>query len=188
MKIEGVEAQLSKDDIEVIEKYSKVGCAVHLGVLNGGSCIIAAKYAVHVIGIDVFENIGAISDECNKEHYTKDFKEFQNTFCKVSHDLLRYDNIKLVKEMPSVGSFFFAPLVVNSLFIDVDHSYEGVKTDYETWFDRISKSGYIMFHDSDKSSIWQGVYKFVEELKKNDKRVEFVEIGGSVSVFRKVEE
>jgi hypothetical protein len=36
---------------------------------------------------------------------------------------------------------------VRFLFIDADHSYEGVKADFETWSPQVVPGGYIVFHD-----------------------------------------
>ncbi|BBO79781.1 hypothetical protein DSCO28_03470 [Desulfosarcina ovata subsp. sediminis] len=47
------------------------------------------------------------------------------------------------------------------LFIDGDHSYEGVKKDFEMWSPFIVKSGIIAFHDV---TVWNGVTRFYRQL------------------------
>lgn len=48
------------------------------------------------------------------------------------------------------------------LFIDGDHSYDGVKKDYYNHVEFVKKGGYIIFHDTDS---YPEVGKFVNELK-----------------------
>lgn len=39
-------------------------------------------------------------------------------------------------------------LPIDFLFIDADHSYEAVKADWNEWFPKVKKGGYIGLHDS----------------------------------------
>lgn len=50
---------------------------------------------------------------------------------------------------------------IRVLFIDGDHSYDGVKADFEAWSRFVWKSGAVAFHDCD---IEPGVTRFVKEL------------------------
>jgi predicted O-methyltransferase YrrM len=72
---------------------------------------------------------------------------------------------------------------VDFLFIDGDHSYEGVKKDFEMYSPLVRKGGIIAFHDiipdyytryGIKTGSWAGeVYKFWNEVKE---RYEYLEI------------
>ena len=56
------------------------------------------------------------------------------------------------------------------IFIDGDHSYDGVKKDFEMYKSLLSPRGYIVFHDIDPNHIFKGdagggdVWKFWEDL------------------------
>jgi cephalosporin hydroxylase len=73
---------------------------------------------------------------------------------------------------------------VNFLFIDGDHSYEGVKKDFEMYSPLVRKGGIIAFHDiipdyytryGIKTGSWAGeVYKFWNEVKKRYEHLEIV--------------
>jgi len=52
---------------------------------------------------------------------------------------------------------------IDLLWIDGDHRYEAVKTDFELFSLQIKKGGYIIFHDSDM----EGVAKCIAEMDKN---------------------
>jgi cephalosporin hydroxylase len=55
------------------------------------------------------------------------------------------------------------------IFIDGDHSYEGVRRDFELYQDLLSPRGYIVFHDIDPEHIFRDgaggeVYKFWQDI------------------------
>jgi Methyltransferase domain len=81
---------------------------------------------------------------------------------------------------------FFVPqnITIDMLFIDGDHSYEGVKLDFELYSKLLSPKGIILIHDTDQdyeSSLiisedakkthhrFDGPSKFIQELQKNPK-------------------
>lgn len=47
------------------------------------------------------------------------------------------------------------------VFIDADHSYEGVKQDIESWSPKVKKGGWITGHDY--APYWRGVVRAVDE-------------------------
>jgi cephalosporin hydroxylase len=44
------------------------------------------------------------------------------------------------------------------IFIDGDHSYEGVKRDFELYKQLLSPRGYIAFHDIDSNHVFKDIY------------------------------
>lgn len=67
---------------------------------------------------------------------------------------------------PSVKASSYVPdKFLDFAFIDADHTYEGCKTDLETWFPKVSKGGYLCGHDYDHDVYTQwGVKKAVDEF------------------------
>ncbi len=58
---------------------------------------------------------------------------------------------------------------VDFLFIDGDHSYEGVKTDFEMYSPLVKKGGIVAFHDiapGPEENVG-GVPRFWEKIKRN---------------------
>ena len=55
------------------------------------------------------------------------------------------------------------------IFIDGDHSYEGVHKDYEHWKDAVKIGGHLLFHDCYRFS--PGVFNIYEEIKKRDQHL-----------------
>lgn len=55
---------------------------------------------------------------------------------------------------------------VDVLFIDGDHSYEGCKTDIDSWYPHMAEHGVMLFHDCDRSSpgVVKAVHEFADKL------------------------
>lgn len=51
----------------------------------------------------------------------------------------------------------------NFVFIDGDHTYEGVRADFELYSPMLETSGYLVFDDY-RSESWPGVQRFVDEV------------------------
>ncbi|HNO79502.1 MAG TPA: class I SAM-dependent methyltransferase [Phycisphaerae bacterium] len=56
---------------------------------------------------------------------------------------------------------------IRVLFIDADHSYEGVRDDFENWHSHVAPGGLIIFHDHH----FPGVKRFIEKTLRDDPRV-----------------
>jgi predicted O-methyltransferase YrrM len=56
---------------------------------------------------------------------------------------------------------------IELLFIDADHTYDGVKADYENWEPFLNVGCYIAFHDANGS--WESVTKLVNEVMSSGK-------------------
>ena len=67
---------------------------------------------------------------------------------------------------------------IDFLFIDGDHSYDGVKKDYLMYSKLVNKGGVIAFHDiakDDQPNKVCGVHKFWNEIKSDYKHKEFID-------------
>jgi predicted O-methyltransferase YrrM len=62
---------------------------------------------------------------------------------------------------------------VDFLFIDGDHSYEGVKSDFQMYRDLVSNNGLIAFHDIVNEE-WPGVGRFWREIKPRFETTEII--------------
>ncbi len=93
---------------------------------------------------------------CRASEYFKKFG-VENTVT-----FLVEDSIEAAKRYDD-GSF-------RMVFIDCDHTYEGVKSDFEAWESKIGEGGELAFHDSDLdgkkkgTGVYQNVKGFLAEL------------------------
>ena len=76
------------------------------------------------------------------------------------------------------------------LFIDGDHSFEGVHRDFESYKNKISKNGVIAFHDARifdqgwTTKEW-GPVKFIDKFIRGNKEWEIVEETDSLVLVKK---
>ena len=118
--------------------------------------------------IDACNGIGGPNDLENQESF------FNTTF---------YPRlIKSTSEDAYYNFFVLQDIKIDFLFIDGDHSYEGVKKDFELYSKLLNENGVIMIHDTDSNYEtnliisedakkdhygFDGPAKFVKELQKN---------------------
>jgi len=64
---------------------------------------------------------------------------------------------------------------IDFLFLDGDHSYEGVKKDYEMYSPLVRTGGLVAFHDNKptESNTWSGVIPFWKEMREKTNAAEF---------------
>jgi len=131
------------------------GVIVEIGSHRGRSAAYmaaAAKTNVTIYCIDLWKNdkdLRFVSDD-------NDLKMFWSLF----DDLGLRENIVALQGKSEVFAHSWE-FGINLLFIDGDHSYDGVKSDYIAWYPHVRDGGVIAFHDYHKN--WPGVIRFVDE-------------------------
>jgi len=137
------------------------------GIFEGNSDInwgdIGATYLV-----DACNGIGGFNDLENENSFFR--RVFSPRFIKETSENAYYN--------------FFVPqdIRIDVLFIDGDHSYEGVKLDFELYSKLLSPKGVVILHDSDENysnsliisedskkdhHSFDGPARFTKELQKN---------------------
>lgn len=75
--------------------------------------------------------------------------------------------------------------IVGGAFIDGEHSYDGVKRDFEFWYDHVAPGGWMAFHDMlQDPTAANGSSRFFRDLCE-DPRVVLRSHVGSLAVFTK---
>jgi hypothetical protein len=105
-----------------------------------------------------------VVDACNG---VGGYKDFEN-----EHSFLRKVFVPRFIKSTSVDAFydFFIrqDIKIDFLFIDGDHSYEGVKKDFELYSTILSEKGIIMLHDTDGE--YEETFIVSEDAKKDHHR------------------
>jgi predicted O-methyltransferase YrrM len=70
------------------------------------------------------------------------------------------------------------------IFIDADHSYFGISSDYKTYEDKIKDDGIFIFHDY--GDMWTGIKKFCDEMIAT-KKFKLIESSERIVVAKKCE-
>lgn len=75
------------------------------------------------------------------------------------------------------------------IYIDGDHSYQGVSFDAKTFWPKLNKNGYMIFHDvcvkSKQPEGEYGVYKFFNEFSKNKQHLKIDNLKSGLGVIQK---
>jgi len=148
-----------------IESIAPLTRILEIGVRHGGTSqlwceLVGNSLGNLVIGIDWHGADGLGVNGTNALIHSMSLE--YPWFCPVigdSHDL---ETVQSVKNITSVKP-------IDLLFIDGDHSYEGVKQDYHTYRDLVRTGGLIAFHDIVDSELMRlvghGTTAFWEEIK-----------------------
>ena len=82
------------------------------------------------------------------------------------------------------------PIQIDFIFIDADHSYDGIRKDWELWAGRVREGGMALLHDTripahNPDVARLGSFRYFEEVIRFDKRYELLEQVDSLSVLRR---
>lgn len=75
-------------------------------------------------------------------------------------------------------------LPVDFIFIDGDHSYEGLQGDWTAWKDLVDPGGIVALHDSDNRNLC-GSERYTKSVILHDPAFEKVELVDSLTILRK---
>lgn len=176
--------ELLKEDEELLWKYSQ-GDIMEIGTFLGRSAVLFSRKAKSVHTIDLFEKILDIVDEKNRKHYKELFRKYNHKIQVVADNLKKYGNIFVVQR--TIDLFIkwnHQGVKFDVIFLDGDHSYNGVKDDFYETLPLLKDNGFIIFHDSVKNdkAPHHEVYLFLEEIKD---RFLKIDSQGSTTVWRK---
>lgn len=166
---------LDEDEPHVVYDIPRMaggGVYVNLGHARGGSAILMAKslrehgLPGHVFSVDML-----------KESYSREVLEQYLTRQGVR------DRVTIVRgttksALPEVEKH--APF--SGLFIDADHSYEGVQWDFVNYGRHVKRHGIIAFHDTNQ----EFTHRVLRELVFDDPRWERVAWIQRIMVFRRI--
>ena len=157
---------------KLIEK-KKPKFLLEIGTANGGSLFLFTKLAhpeAVIISIDLPEGRFGGGYPKFKENFYQSFttkKQKMILYRADSHSPDTYEKVKLLLNQEKL----------DFLFIDGDHTYQGVKTDFELYSPWVKTNGIIGFHDIAKHPEgWEvDVDKYWNELKTNYTYQEFID-------------
>lgn len=135
---------------------------VELGVAGGRTMgrILQYKPDITYIGIDLWQEMpgreeeytpGENGLEWNHEAHLEHVAKLSEAYAKASY--LRLDTL--------VAAEIFKDGIFDIVFIDADHSYDGVKNDIQAWISKVNPNGIICGHDF--SDRFPGVTDAVKE-------------------------
>lgn len=139
---------VSVGDWETLIHYARdKKVVVELGTNIGSTAIVLSHCAKVVHTIDVFERLEFIENLDQREMYKNHWESNKHTFESITAKLKFYPNIVVHQDLSYAAADYFPYDDTDLVFIDADHSYQGVKKDFEAWFPKIKTDGYFVFHD-----------------------------------------
>lgn len=146
---------------------------LEIGTANGGTLFLTAKLAhpeAHIISLDLPDGQFGGGYPSFKEEFYKSFASKNQSIDLIRADSHQLSSLNQVKKM-------LGDKKLDYLFIDGDHTYEGVKQDYEMYAPLTDNSAMIAFHDiAVHPESWNvQVNKLWDEIKANYACQEFIE-------------
>ncbi len=124
----------------------------------------------------------------NKENIEDAFSK--NTYLEFTKNIIKRDLFEdvVIIASKSEGAYSIWREEIKFLFIDADHSYEGVKRDFNMFEPFVVKNGLIAMHDIDPNG-HPGVFKFFNELMGSGRfSIQYNGEGTSLRIIQKVKE
>ena len=157
------------------------GCIVEVGSFRGKSSVVLSAGAAdnplapQVFCIEPHEKFKGIY---GGQFGPVDRKEFYRAMLATG----AYENTSLVNLSSEIVTRDWAQ-PVGLCFIDGDHSYEGVKRDFECWADHVIVGGLVTFDDAQDKNV--GPAQLLEELLPSDHWEKLDAVGKFVTLRRK---
>ena len=108
--------------------------------------------------------------------------EMQHEVAEYNWQYSSFSELKTMLFAEALGDFPDA--TIDLLHIDGTHTYNDVKTDFESWLPKLSPNGIILFHDVMMRDRGFGVWKVWEEIAREDNSFLF-EFGFGLGVWKK---
>lgn len=166
--------QIKQEFIELLKIFQELNpkYIMEIGTAYGGTLFCFCKLAPEdatIISLDLPEGpFGGGYPEWKISIYQAFAKENQKLYL-LRKDSHMEETLEEVRKILNSNQLDF-------LFIDGDHTYEGVKKDFEMYGPLVRKGGIIAFHDI-VENFWRdptvGCNKFFKELNYNKKQIIF---------------
>lgn len=150
---------------------------IEIGVFKGSySRALFNSKPSHLTLVDIWQHIETETvyskfDSCNgpDEEHIKNWNKVKKMFEKNDNvEIVRDFSENYVKNIPD-GHF-------DVIYIDADHSYEGLTRDLNNWKNKITKNGFIYGHDYTDKLRWIEVPRALHDFLEKHKDFEFVAI------------
>lgn len=156
---------------KIVELGTHLGCSL----FTFAQAVYDGKLKSQLDAIDTW--LGDKHSSLYGEHILHRVQEIkQACYPKVNINLVRKTFDEAVRDYPNNS--------IDLLHIDGLHTYSAIKHDYETWFPKVKKSGIILLHDIAVQKWGFGVYKLLDQVKRDFKTIEFTHSYGLGVIFK----
>jgi predicted O-methyltransferase YrrM len=169
--------QIRSEFLELAKMVQEQNCKyiMEIGTYRGGTLFVFSQLAAAratVISLDFhFSLLGKVYGALQKPLLRKFVRNGKSLFLLRQNSHLP-ETLRVVRNILNGHELDF-------LFIDGDHSYEGVREDFMMYSPLVREGGLIAFHDIAESGGSREVHRLWNELKPNYKHEEFIHQTGS---------
>jgi len=136
LRLDSAASQVTDKELDMLLHYSRGAPVIcELGCYEAKTSVAFARNTTGIVySVDPFYRgrLGVCYTECVAR---------VNRWREGARNLVFLKGLSL-----EIGPVFDLP--IDFLFIDADHSYQAVKTDWNVWFPKVKRKGYIALHDS----------------------------------------
>lgn len=122
------------------------GRAAEIGVQDGvfSHKLLKSWSGSKLYLIDAWRHLQDYRDVANEEHPLANLQRYSRTF----QSVYQYGSrATIIRELSDAAAELFVPGSLDWVYIDADHSYEGVKKDLQSWFPKVRPGGVLSGHD-----------------------------------------
>lgn len=166
--IDGVEGWLTDEQADMLWRYARVGpfagTIVEIGSYCGRSSIClalgAATRQARVYCIDPWTWVPEAMTSFR--HITRN--DMRSSYERFLANIRRAGVEQWITPVPGLSHEVVGriPSFVDLLFIDGDHTYDGVRRDWDLYTPKLTMSGCVMLHDTEPTRF--GVHQLVQDL------------------------
>jgi predicted O-methyltransferase YrrM len=159
---------------------------LELGSMVGMSSYVIASVAKSLSCVDVWSDTQdhLSHDQEQAKVYASLLPGLPNmfeSFNKNCKEFIESDKIKMYKGNTHDLVNEFLDNNFDVVFIDADHSYQGVSIDFSLYYSKVKPDGFIVFHDYG-DSMWTGIKLFCDEMVAQNK-IKFINQVERVAIF-----
>jgi len=145
----------------LLKKFPKNSICAEIGVRTGEFSTGILEYAKpeKLYLIDTWSGGEVLTDEVYTDEVAKQYYD------DVIKKFGKNEKVKIVKSRSLEASKQFSDSFFDWIYIDGDHSYEGVKADLEAYFEKVKSGGLITgddYRDKERLGVIKAVNEFVE--------------------------
>ncbi len=170
--IRAYQSQWEVTELAKLVQSTKPRVIVEIGTYRGGTLWVwcrSNKTARKIVSIDLPEGeFGGGYDERRAALYQLFVSDRRTELCLLrgnSHDAGTRTRLEAILDGDSI----------DSLFLDADHTYEGVEADFASYAAMVRTGGIIAFHDTNTTRGRHEVHLFWKKLSDSHKHVNIVE-------------
>lgn len=147
---------------KLISRYGAIRGA-ELGVFRGDTFfyLLERHPGLVITGVDTWLPGDKDNDQGARSYSTFPLESFYEGIVK---DMQAYKNrATLIRKTTNDASENIPDGSLDFVFIDADHTYEGVKADINHWYSKIKPGGFISGHDIDMPSVKRAVVEMLPD-------------------------